>query len=420
MAQIDFKTVDQKTYSFYQKAAWDSLIAVGKQAKKHQIDYFYLNYRMGIAYFYKNMFYSASFYLEKAAKQNTAAHDDAFFNKHLYLSYIYTLRYGKAMEIPIDSSNAELIGKMRRSHIVVFGGGGSAFPIDYEDLQKKGDEDLLFSQFQQGQTLWAIAAGRQIFSWLSLDLSYSNLQFFDVISADTDDSLTIRTSTIKQQNISLLPEIRINDEWQFRLAFAYSFDESDPYNYFYYSPGDPNMIVKGKYEEQTYLLGANIYRQFRNFRMGLEFGTSNYSHTNQYQFGLNVMYYPFSNLNLYSFTSASVKYESSKANFVFHQDIGFKIASKFWMEVGGTFGEMNHYNVFSLGYGYNTPDHINMLINAKLIYLLGENVELFIDGRFYKRHDPVYQLYIDKPYKQGKLNYNYWNVNGGLIWKFKK
>jgi hypothetical protein len=147
-------------------------------------------------------------------------------------------------------------------------------------------------------------------------------------------------------------------------------------------------------------------------------GISNYSHTNQTQFGLNLTYYPFSNLNLYSYTSASVKFEENKSNFIIHQDLGFKVMPKLWMEIGGTFGELKNYNVFNLGYGYNTTDHIKMLLNAKLIYLFNSNIEFFIEGHYYKRNGMIYNFYPDKASNRSKLNYNYWSVSGGLIWKF--
>jgi len=418
VAQIDFKTVDVKTYDFYQKAQWDSLISIGKEAKKQDVDYYYLNYRMGVAYFYKSMFYSASYYFEKAMKQNVGSRNDSVFNKYLYLSYIYTLRYGNAMTVPIDSTNTSLRKKLTRSSIFAFGGAGSVIPIDNKKLQKKGNVDLSFTHYQQGNTIWGIAAHHQLYPWLSFDISYTNIQFSDVAAVDTDDSLTIRTSTISQQNISLIPEFRINEKWQIRLAFAYSFNSGAPYVLSTYSPYGPYLFEAKDYNEENYLLGANVYRQFRNFKLGLEMGISNYSNTNQTQFGLNLTYYPFSNLNLYSYTSASVKFERNKSNFIIHQDLGFKVMPKLWMEIGGTFGEMKNFNVFNLGYGYNTTDHIKMLLNAKLIYLFNSNIELFIEGHYYKRNGMIYNFYPDKASNRSKLNYNYWSVSGGLIWKF--
>ncbi len=39
------------TYQYYLEQKWDSIIIIGKQAIKSDIDFYYLRYRMGRAYF---------------------------------------------------------------------------------------------------------------------------------------------------------------------------------------------------------------------------------------------------------------------------------------------------------------------------------------------------------------------------------
>ena len=172
------------------------------------------------------------------------------------------------------------------------------------------------------------------------------------------------------------------------------------------------------FEETNFLLGANIYRSFRKSRLGLELGTSNYSSRSQLQFGLNYMIYPLGNLNLYSLSSLALKIEDETNNLIFHQLIGFKMASRLWGEVEGTFGEMKNYNVFSLGYGYNTTDHLNMLLSGKLIFVAGKKMDLFVRGKFYKRHGLYNVVMNDGSTDVSKLFYNYWSVSAGLKWKF--
>ncbi|RLD67211.1 MAG: hypothetical protein DRI84_03030, partial [Bacteroidetes bacterium] len=301
-----------------------------------------------------------------------------------------------------------------------FGGGGSAIPLDNSSLEKNRNVDLAYMHYQQGQSLWGLAAHHHIYPWLEIDISYSNIQFSDVASIDVKDSLTIRTYTVSQQNISIVPEFRLNERWQLRLSFGYSFNTGDPYILRQDVVDGSYSIAPWEFSENNYLMGAIIYRRFRNVRMGLEMGVSDYSNTNQTQFGLNMMYYPFSNLNLYSYSSASVKIEKEKPGFIFHQNFGFKTLSKLWMEVGGTFGEIKNYNVFSMGYGYNTTDNIKSLVSAKAIYLLSKNVEFFVAGHFSKRHVLKTQVsYEEVTRDEHNVNYQYWSVTGGLIWKFK-
>ena len=44
--KIDFNTVDVLTYRYYQEKKWDSLIVIGKQALRQDIDYYYLRVRL--------------------------------------------------------------------------------------------------------------------------------------------------------------------------------------------------------------------------------------------------------------------------------------------------------------------------------------------------------------------------------------
>lgn len=428
MAQLDYKSVDQRSYDYYTNAQWDSLIHLGKEAIKQDIDYYYLNYRIGLAYFSKNKFFPALFYLEKALKQNQEALNDPYFQEHLYLSYIYTLQYDRAMQVPIDSSRTNLKSLLLNSSIIVFGGGGSAVPIDNDQLLKIPEDDLSFNQYQQGQTIWGAAIQHQLYPWLDLRVSYSNVQFNDVASVDVDDSLTIKTYTIYQQNISIIPEFTFGSKWRLSIAFAYSFNSGEPYSFVQdYSDGT-YYFVPWKFDEENYLLGLNLYKTMKNVTLGLELGTSNYSNTSQKQFGLNLAYYPLGNMNLYSFTSASVKLEKSNTDFIFYQKIGVKVVNKLWFEAAGTFGEIKNYNVFSLGYGYNTTDKISMLVNAKAIYLLSKNIELFAKANYFNRQGLRTDVNLDPgnavnsfnyDYGRKSIDYQYWSVSGGIIWKFK-
>lgn len=85
--KLTFVESNQDTYEKYLRQDWKGLIKAGKRAKKDGLDYYYLNVRMGVAYFKKKQYLNAIPYFEKALKENPK---DAFVLDYLYYAYLYT------------------------------------------------------------------------------------------------------------------------------------------------------------------------------------------------------------------------------------------------------------------------------------------------------------------------------------------
>lgn len=85
--------VDSLTYQYYMAGDWDNLISVGKSAIKNDIDFKYLQQRLGYAYFLKGDFYEAMRYYENA---KTFDKNDETTNLYLYYSGINLGEYAYA------------------------------------------------------------------------------------------------------------------------------------------------------------------------------------------------------------------------------------------------------------------------------------------------------------------------------------
>lgn len=423
--KVDFKTVDAKTYQAYMAGSWDSLLYYGKLAQKQDIDYFYLNYRMGVAYFKRGDYQSASFHLEKALLQNSSALSNPHFQQTLFYAYLYTMQNKKALSVALGNDSLRKL--IPRSTLYFYGGGGSSFNIDYNSIGRPDHgmggsgqaEAVLYGRYQDSQGLGGISYDQIFNGKLNLSATISAFRFNDFSSYEDRDSLLVQSFPIYQQNFSLVPGYAFNNKWSMSIALGLVHNTGEPYVVSYTNnPYAPYSFEPMDFDETNFLLGANIYRSFRKSRLGLEIGTSNYSSRSQFQFGLNYMIYPFGNLNLYSLTSLALKHEDKTNNLIFYQLIGFKMAARLWGEVEGTFGEMKNFNVFSLGYGYNTTDHLNMMLAGKLIFVAGKQIDLFVRGKFYKRHGLYNVVMNDGSTDISKLFYNYWSVSAGLKWKF--
>ena len=422
--ELNFKKVDRLSYSYYMEGQWDSLITLVHKVEKQGIDYYYLNYRMGVAYYSKDNFFQSAYYFEKALEQNSRAYEDTSFSKMLYLSYIYTLRKKKAMGVPL--SVKQRVKPLMRTALYLYGGGGSCVPLNLEDIQRSGSNEQnsgykpeqAYLLYQQGQILGGLSVSHVFNRKLSADFSFTSFRFDDVTSFDNDDSLTINTFSIYQQSFAIIPEWNFGKRWSVRWTFGFMNNLGEPYILYNDKTVQTRTYLKYKLNGNSFLFGGNVYKQFRISRLGLELGMSNYTSQYQYQSGLNYLIYPWGNLNFYSYSSFSVKYENEEASIIFHQKIGIKTFSNLWAELSGKFGDIKNFNVFSEGYGYNITDHINTLLKGKLIFMISDNINLFVEGNFYKRYAFRNEIYADNSEDMSRVNYNYWTVVGGLSWNF--
>jgi hypothetical protein len=84
-AQTTYKEVESTSYTLYQNKDWTALAAFGEKAQENGFDYFYLNLRLGIAYFNLRNYKTSKIYLEKANKSNSyneATKEYLFWNNY--------------------------------------------------------------------------------------------------------------------------------------------------------------------------------------------------------------------------------------------------------------------------------------------------------------------------------------------------
>lgn len=86
---LNYKEVDSTSYALYTQEQWIRLIEFGEMAVKNGITYYYLNLRLGIAWYNTGDYYKAQKYFEKALKQNQT---EQTATEYLFLIKILTNR----------------------------------------------------------------------------------------------------------------------------------------------------------------------------------------------------------------------------------------------------------------------------------------------------------------------------------------
>jgi len=82
------------------------------------------------------------------------------------------------------------------------------------------------------------------------------------------------------------------------------------------------------------------------------------------------------------------------------------------------FGELKNYNDLNLGFGYNIADYMDILYFGKLIIVASESVNFFIEGQYIHKYTYEKNDYSNKERIETRINYDQWNIEGGLLWNF--
>jgi hypothetical protein len=415
-SKIDFATVDAKTYSFYQNAQWDSLIVYGKRAQKQGVGYYYLSYRMGVAYFYKHNYWLASYYFQQALDYNSEAQNDDFFAELYHLALVYSQRNDLALDMPLPRQS-ETPDPMTVNNFVLLAGGGRMINFDHSNSRPTSSWDYSELKYQDAVNLWSMSYRHQFNSRFKLGLSYTNLHFLmKTMIVDEGDKIN-KDFKISQYSFTIIPEFSIGLSWQIKPVIAISSNKGFPYSIVDTINGD-KVFDYWDYKENNILFGVNVYRYIKKVKLGCNFGISNYSNRRQAQLGANLTYFPFGNLNLYTYTAATFKVDDKDKNLVFQQNIGFKVLPRLWMEAGAMFGELKNYNDLNLGFGYNIADYMDILYFGKLIIVASESVNFFIEGQYIHKYTYEKNDYSNNKRIETRINYDQWNIEGGLLWNF--
>ena len=82
--KLNFKAVNDKTYSLFLEKNWDQLIELGTTSLNQGLDFYYLYYRLGIAYFHKKNYIKAIEHFDNALVFNDS---DPYLLEYKYYSF---------------------------------------------------------------------------------------------------------------------------------------------------------------------------------------------------------------------------------------------------------------------------------------------------------------------------------------------
>jgi len=367
--------VDSITYNYYLNGNWDDLILLGKKAMSEDVDFKYLQQRMGYAYFVKANYYAAIRHYQNAL--NFDVEDPV---SHTYLYYSAVNINDEAMArfhfSKLDAESKAFL-KVKKTRLV------DAVDLEYNYKVNKdyAPNEALTSDLRSNPYYKRIGLNSQLGCRFNLYQSYSTYsQLADYFN-----------QTIQNE---------------YYVAGVYSLFSRTSLMGAYHYVGTNVTTDAGSLKIPGNLWYGKLTHSFNRFDVSL----SQAQFTNEYvdtkQTGLQLGFLLPIKSKIYLKSSLYNITESDTSRLVFNQTVGALVARRFWLQGSVTLGNLNNFVDNNALYLYNSLDHTTFRAGASLYYYLGKHLTLFTNYTFDKK------LIVDSHY-----NYKQHSITGGIIWK---
>ena len=391
----DFSTIDTKTYNFYLKKNWDSLIVIGNLGIENNIDYFYLRYRLGVAYFNKENYIRASTHFEKALEFNES---DNSTLEYLFYCYEYS---GKSIEANI----------LRKKHLSIFDDKKrnkflneisldfAAFTSpskDYlnEKLKNLRNVDWADINYTKNVLYYGGGLSYYIFRNILITNAYSTLKLENAKEIYIGNQILTDNYSIYQNQAYINADIELSKGLTIITAFHYLLIQYKTI----FSGFDSSLkyvdISRDKITLKDYTASLSLNKRISDFTINLNGTYSNLNYSIQKQIGLNLTIFPLGNLNLYTISRVSAHNEQKKNNLIIEQKIGFKVAKHLWTEGFVTFGKLNNYVEQDALVVNNMVDVVNLRLGA-IFTIPIKKTKLYFKYQYFNK-SVNYGFYSDK------------------------
>jgi len=429
----DFETADIKTYQQYQDKNWDLLIETGNQAIHQGIDFYYLRYRLGVAYYQKQNYIKALNHFEKAESFYA---EDPILSEYIYYSRYFLNRKAEADQVAKSYPQmvkSKLPGKDNFISTINLE-SGYLFPNKETNnlLGQNGfyaeEEQFSKQQYYHGGISLNPASGIKLYlggSHLSINkIKRAQFSFDQLTIQENLQNYTINQNEFYSSVSFQSKAIKITPAFHFiKVNYdlpLYELNDTE----------DDYLLSSQPISLSQYVSSLSLSGNFSSFTYDIYASYSNLNYANQAQFGLNLYYFPLGNLNFYTKTGVKLFHEwfettdplvnNSYNRVIFNQLIGFKVSKGFWCETSLTYGDLQNTNEGNAFVVYNLVDNIKLKADINLIFTLSKNLGFSIRYQVQQRDNP-YMVYSDDTNVESYdiLKYTYFtnNIIGGLTWK---
>lgn len=422
--QPESRKIDSLTYALYQQERWDELAETGREAIRRGYNYYYMQMRVGIAFYEKTNYRKAVKHFLEALRLNPG---DPVAGEYLYYSYLLGGRTTEAKILAsacgdsfLESVGIEKSGIIEEIYLET--GPGFAINQDLKDKKRRGHSgDTIYNSGFYYNNYYYSHGGIRVrpLLWLSVYQGYTYLSSsFTQKSAYMGQPVPDFKETARQKEyygnleLALPGGFNITPSYHFIwLNYNLRRDEYDP---------EIGQLAYDTFNLQlnSYVLAISVKKHIDLFALEMTGSFSHFDHSDVVQLGLFGSLYPLGNSAFYSRTGLLIKSDDFDEDWIYKQLFGVALTKNLWFEAEGTIGNLRDFNERTAFVVYNTPEKINFKIEGNLVFEPCRRLELSLRYRYLQREN-VYLTYLN--YEQSttvSTEYPFHTFILGLKWRF--
>ncbi len=419
---LTYPVIDQWTYQYYTNKQWNDLIKLGKKSLHKNIDFYYLQVRMGIAYFEKQQYLKAVKYLEKAYKTDKK---NTVVQEYLYWAYFYSFFYNEAARLyeNLDYTVKEKIN-FQEHFIQVMSiqyGYGKNQSFDILSDEKLITDNEIHSEREvlKNEQVFGIGllqpAGNGVF--LTHNLSLLNLAYQKTID-DLIGGITKIDLKTSQKQYYFQTSIPLGKRWLLSPALSLLWGYTQNYELFF--PRQPFMPPRMEVVNKNFtniLLSGTINKTWSLWENQTNFSIGNFDKKGNLQAGNKVRFFPLQNKKIIISGDIQVSADTNRKP-VFVKTVSLSTNFKHFSIYGFyTSGDIHNFTEMNGDIVYNQPETITQQYGGG-ISLYFKKLQFSLD--IIKQHlTDIYPVGdISETVSNKNFNFDVLILKGGLLWHF--
>jgi hypothetical protein len=421
--KLNYPEVDKVSYELFLQGKWIELIDFAKEARRQNIDFFYLQIRTGIAYYNLKKYRTASDWFLKAWESDQSFE---WLQEYLYYSLLWGGRALEAQKVAGDFSSGmqDKIGFSEKKLTRVGLEAGYSFNPDFETLNEANHglqagvgEDYGEAFYLKNYHFESVDLSHRISPAISLNhnLTYVGLNREQQVDWGSANSFSMETS---QFQYFLNPQFLLGKRLYVSPSISAIWGSYD-----FFAGGFTGTQTKMFYNTSAtfsdLVFSISAWSHFGIISPGMEYNYANINNTGFRQYSAWLTVYPFSNLSFY-FTPRAYFKSSQEGGFGFNT-FGISAGAQLGpVHFFGTYlaGEMENF-VESGGYVVsNFPGVSKQKFSGSFYFPTGKKFQ-FVMRYISQDVTEKYRVYTNLT-ESNTLNYNYvkHTLTAGISWNF--
>ncbi|NQU35776.1 MAG: tetratricopeptide repeat protein [Bacteroidetes bacterium] len=413
--KLNFSQIDKLTYEYYSQKKWDELINLGKQSLKNDIDFYYLQYRMGIAYYSQKNYRKAIPYFEKVVDKSPK---DAIAKEYLYYSYLLGMQTEDARKIFLSfyRKNREKVKFYNYRKAI----NSLALVYKYSMFNDYAVNNVvvenLIQKVRNSMGYYSVNLLNYTATSSVFDFNFSLLNGNNSIFDATYSSEIIEEKLNQYQlyfswnkNLAVGSNLKLGISYMLETIKWYDSKTTSGV-----SQGNKILIYNGS--TNNFVIFLSYTRSIKNVDLSIASSFSSINAETLIQPSLSLTYYPFGNSFLYTETSAFYQYNVGSEtynNLIIKQSLNSNLNSKLSINIFGLYGEIYSF-VDNGGLSiYNNLDALNYWYGLNANYSINKTMKIYL----VLRNDGMINHYTQDGVVNDK-SYGVKSILAGMLFNF--